>query len=216
MAEETITPPTTPPLPNTLEARTETGELKSQSNLTDGSTTPAPATAAEPATVPEKYDFKLPDNFKLDEKLLGEATPLFKEMGLPQAQAQKLVDWYAKQQQATAKAADESVTAMRAEWRDQVMKDPAIGPKLDTVRADIGKALTNVLGAEGLAEFKAAMDLTGAGDHPAFIRTMMKFAAAVNEGTPVLGAGPSPHGQIANGQANTRPAPAKSMYPNLP
>lgn len=146
---------------------------------------------------------------------MAEATPMFKELGLTQTQAQKLVDLYSKIQIANHKASMDAVTAMRSEWRDQVMKSD-LGPKLDAVKADIGKALTNVIKDPVLiGDFKKAMDLTGAGDNPAFIKIFAKFADAVNEGTHVTGQAPSPLGQQATGRVE-RPSMAQAMYPNLP
>src|SRR5712671_1685898 len=54
---------------------------------------------------PDKYaDFKVPDGFKFDEKALTEATAAFKELGLSQEKAQKLVDTYAKNTQQAIEA----------------------------------------------------------------------------------------------------------------
>jgi hypothetical protein len=58
------------------------------------------------------------------------------------------------------------------------------------------------------------MDLTGAGDNPAFIKAFWKLSQHVVEGKPAPGGGPSPHGQVAVGQAQ-RPSIAQAMYPSL-
>src|SRR6266436_2405621 len=48
------------------------------------------------AGAPEKYgDFKLPDGYQFDQASLDQATTLFKEAGLSQEAAQKMVDFYA-------------------------------------------------------------------------------------------------------------------------
>ena len=44
------------------------------------------------SVVPEKYEFKLPEGVTLDETSLALVTPAFKELGLSNEQAQKLVD----------------------------------------------------------------------------------------------------------------------------
>ena len=44
------------------------------------------------SVVPEKYEFKLPEGVTLDEAAIALVTPAFKELGLSQEQAQKLVD----------------------------------------------------------------------------------------------------------------------------
>jgi hypothetical protein len=63
------------------------------------------ADAAEKAkSLPEKYDVKVPDDMKADMSLLDKMTPAFKELGLSQAQVQKLVDVYAPQVKAQTEA----------------------------------------------------------------------------------------------------------------
>ena len=131
MTDTTVT--TDPPTGNSPEARTGDGTLKDQ-NPPPETTTPTPekkpegqsfltqtpeASKEEPkedepkpedkkpdaAGVPEKYaDFKVPDGFKFDEKALTEATAAFKELGLSQEKAQKLVDTYAKNTQQAIEA----------------------------------------------------------------------------------------------------------------
>ena len=44
------------------------------------------------SVVPEKYEFKLPEGVTLDEAAIALVTPAFKELGLSNEQAQKLVD----------------------------------------------------------------------------------------------------------------------------
>jgi antitoxin component of RelBE/YafQ-DinJ toxin-antitoxin module len=213
-------------LTNTAEARTTDGTLKDQSATS--STTEKSSTEPEvkvddttKPTVPEKYaDFTAPKDFQLDAKLVEAATPIFKELGLTQDQAQKLVDWYSQTQIANTKAMDETVNTMRAGWRTQVEKD--FSGNLDGVKADIGKMLTAVdekgnrlISPQLEKDFRAQADLTGSGDHPATIKVLSILAKQINEGTHVEGRGPSPHGQQRNG-VDQKPTPAQSMYPNLP
>ena len=57
------------------------------------------------------------------------------------------------------------------------------------------------------------MNVTGAGNHPAFVRAFWKLAQQVTEGGHVAGRGPSPEGQKAPGEM-PRTA-ASTLYPNL-
>lgn len=211
----TETPTTTQPtiLANSPEARTETGEIIDQTKtpVTEPELTPPSADGA-----PESYaDFTAAEGTKLDAELIKAALPIFKESNLSQASAQKLVDFYTKHATNQAALAIEAVNTMRQSWRESVRTDPVIGAKLTAVQADIGKALASLGDAKLVGEFRDAMNLTGAGDHPALIKVLHKFADAVNEGTHVSGAGPSPLGQVPNGKV-TRPSAAQSMYPTLP
>lgn len=232
------------PLPNDAAARSPTGEIldrtptqqpdpalsgtptaqtsdpkstTEQSKPTAEGDKPATATAG----VPERYDFKAPDNYTLDAKLIDAVTPIFKEAGLSQETAQKLFDFHTNAMIEAAKAPATAVETMRNDWRTKTLADTEIskavnGDKtgIEAVKLDIGRALTHLPAAEATA-LKAAMDLTGAGDHPAIVKGWWKMAQLITEGKHVNGGNPSPAGQRAPGQTE-RPTQAKSMFPNLP
>jgi len=94
--------PTTPQTPPTTTSTTSLDpkptEGEGKTLLTGKEGEDGTKTEAKPA-VPEKYDFKAPaawseKGWELDTKLIETATPIFKELGLSQDQAQKLVDFY--------------------------------------------------------------------------------------------------------------------------
>lgn len=229
------------PLMNDEAARSPTGEIVDQSKppvmpTPDGTPTPEPkptptdgtpepkpdALKPDAPVVPETYaEFKAPDNYTIDPKTIEAATPIFKELGLTQDQAQKLVTFHSEQLLAAAKGPQDAYAATRTDWQAKVKADPDMakatnGDKtgLDAVKLDIGRALNAIGDAPLVAEFKQAMDITGAGDHPAFVKAMWKLASFITEGKHVLGAGPSPAGQKAPGAA--KPDTAHALYPNLP
>lgn len=232
------------PLANAPEARTETGEIKDVSQTqqpqtsatTDGQTDGQAKTETSPPTesdgttlltkkedeapkpegAPEKYaDFKLPEGIELKDEQLEAATKLFKDLNLPQAAAQSLVDYHTAQLKAAATAGTETMNTMRSDWQAAVKSDPEIGSRLPAVKAEVSRALDSLNNPTLVTEFKAAMDLTGVGDNPAFIKAFYKMAQMVNEGRPVKGGGPSIHGQSPAGNA-PKPTAAQSLYPNLP
>lgn len=235
--------PTSTPLPNDAAARSATGEILEPSQIAAQTTSPkteaespkAPdstSTSKDPDSkdskpdakgAPETYaDFTAPDGYTLDPKTIEAATPIFKELGLTQEQAQRLVQFHSEQMIAAAKAPADTYTAMRTDWVAKAKSDPDMakavnGDKtgLDAVRLDLGRALNAINDPALVADFKSAMDLTGAGDNPAFIKTMWKLAQFVTEGKHVAGANPSPHGQRPP-NTSERPTAAKSLYPNLP
>ncbi len=109
--------------------------------------------------------------------------------------------------------------ALRTDWQSKTKSDPDMsaavsGGKtgLDAVKLDIGRAL-NTLDPKLTSDFKAAMDLTGAGDHPAFVKALWRLSQFVTEGKHVAGSGPSTQGQKAP-DAKPRSV-ASAMYPNL-
>jgi hypothetical protein len=199
---------TTPePAPADEKSLLNQGEEKSLANQK-----PEPGAAG----APEAYAaFTVPEGYVLDEAVAKEAGDMFKTFNLTQEQGQKLVDFY------VAKTS-EAVTQPYQVWRDtqqkwvkEVKADPFLGPRLNSVTSTISKAIDQVTAENPkLAEsFRQAMDYTGAGNHPAFIRMFYELASMITEGGHVAGKGPSPAGQTQKGDV---PSAARAMYPNLP
>lgn len=208
--------------------RTPEGTIKDQQTTQPTSEAkPAEVKPTEPAkdaakpdapVVPDKYEFKVPEGTQLDDKLIAEATPLFKELGLSQEGAQKLFDFHTKAMQAAGEGPVNAMNEVRTEWRNEVVKDSALGNGVDNLKpevlSNIAKAIEAVGDAKAISAFKEAMDLTGAGDNPALIRGLNAIGKLLSEGTLVRGGTPSPHGQVAPGK-DARPSPAQALYPNL-
>lgn len=240
------------PLPNSTEARTETGELKDQANLstnTDGqSSDPASTTTqttgdtsksteerpkesdkssdksllnqdgkkaddktAKAEGAPEKYEaWKVPEGFELAEGLAPKIDTLFRELNLSQDAGQRLVDFYAENLREAQERPFQVWQDQQKAWQDKIKQDPEIGGKLDHVRATVSKAV-DALGPELAQPFREAMDYTGAGNNPAFIRALYALAQKVTEPGPVRGRGPvqvtSPDGRP--------PSAAAAIFPNL-
>jgi hypothetical protein len=227
MPPEAETPITeTPPSPtptNSPEARLPTGELKS--DLSTPTPEPGPTKSTEPTkaepksedkpitggTAPEKYEFKsLPDGFEIT----PEAEEFFKKNSFTQEQANNAVEYYVKKLEEAAKGPYEQWKSLQEEWVGKVKADPEYKGNLDNVRSTISKFLDQVGDPKIAEEMREAMDFTGAGNNPAFVKFMYRMAANFTEGAHVSGNGPSPHGQRAPGTSE-RPSAAKSMYPNL-
>lgn len=174
-----------------------------------------------PPKAPEKYEaFKLPEGITLEGETLTKAQELFKGLSLTQEQAQSLVDFHAAQMKAIADGPVAEYDAMRNGWKTKSEADPEIGPmdgsKAKALRVTIGRALDALGDATLATDFKSAMNLTGVGDHPAFIKAFAKFAEKFVEGRPVdlSGANPSSASQKAPDAKPTTIASA--LYPNLP
>lgn len=232
--EATPAPTGTQALGNDQSARNQDGSLKdnqaaptqatskdsdgSSKNSDQSTTTKSDtSTAKAPQGAPEAYsDFKAPDGYEIDKATVDKAAPIFKELNLSQDQAQKLVDFYATVSKDAAEAPFKAFEDLRAEWRDKVVKDPALGDgKSDLkpeVRAVIGRAV-DALPADVAKEFREALVLTGAGDNPAFVKAFYNLASMLGEGTLVKGGGPSPAGQTA---PNAPRSAAQALFPNLP
>lgn len=140
----------------------------------DGKDGQAPATE----TVPEAYEFKLPDGMDLDQKAFDAFAPQFKELGLTQEKAQKLVDVYAEMRQNEIQAETESYAQQVEQWGKDVQTDKEIG----------GAAFnSNVLAAQkavaafATPELKALLDSTGYGNHPEFVRFCVRIGKQLSE-----------------------------------
>ena len=212
-------------------ARDSTGTLLNQASTTDtpAKTETPPATLlnetqteklAEPAGVPEKYEFKPPADwaekgYELDDKILTEAEPMLREMGLSQTNAQKLVEFYAKQSMAQYEEGLAAAKKQNDDWRAEANSHPDLKGKL----APGGEVVTRIsrvidsLGPELSKGFREAMDFTGVGNNPAFIRAFDKLAQRLTEGTSVTGGKPSPLGQTNKPNGGT---PGSRIWPNLP
>lgn len=218
---------------NSPDARTATGELKDQTPTTTPTTETSPATTTAttpttteaappagdksllnedaPAGAPEAYaEFKAPEGMTLDAAALEKATPVFKELGLSQDQAQRLVDLYAQQTKTIAEKPYQDYQDTRKAWQTQVKAD--FGNNLPEVKSTIGRAIAT-LPPEVAKDFREAMDLTGAGDNPAFVKAFYAFSKSITEGRPVNGKGPAP---VTEPGKQARPSPANALFPNLP
>jgi hypothetical protein len=167
---------------------------------------------AEGLGAPEKYtEFKVPDGFVLDPKVAEEAGTLFKQNGLSQDQAQSLIDFHVAKTKEAAEAPYKAWNDMGEQWLKETQDDPEIGGKLEEIKQNVGKAL-KTLDPKLEASFREIMDLTKAGNHPAFVKVLNAFAKAVTEGKPVAKGGPT---NVENPQGRP-PSAAQALFPNLP
>lgn len=206
--------PVTPPTGTTLPPTSTTPDPKSTTSETTTEADPSLVNAedkpvAKPEGAPEKYSaFILPEGYEANELVLQEATGIFKDLGLSQSQAQKLVDFYSKVSSDAADAGVRLWQETQTAWKDEVKSDPVIGgQKLGPVMATINKAINGLGDATLISGFREAMNITGAGNNPAFIRAFYAFATKLTEGGPVSGRPES---------GNKPPTSAgAALYPNL-
>lgn len=156
---------------------------------------PKPAETPKVEAAPEKYgDFKLPDGYEFDKTSLEQATAIFKDLGLSQDNAQKLVDFYAANSLQASEAPYKAWADLQKQWTEQIA-DRFPGEKATQVKSMISNVIDTVLPPSLAKNFRAAIDLTGAGSHPDFVEAMSIFLKPLSEGTPVRGNAPSPAGQ---------------------
>lgn len=157
-------------------------------------------------TVPEDGNYKLvmPDGMALDEDLLAEMAPLWKEKGLTHADAQALTDKYiaaqTKNGEKAADAWDQTVT----DWAKQTKADKDIGGKKFDASLTMAKA---TLAKYGTPELKAALDNSGMGSHPEVIRLLVNFAKATTDDEI-----PNPKEHKKQAGSNTNAEDAEELY----
>lgn len=166
----------------------------------DKSAEPADKAAAEADKPIEYTDFTMPEGMALDANLLGQFTPIAKELKLGQEQAQKLVTLYAEQQKAAAAASVKAWGDQQKAWETASRSDKEFGG--DGLDANLAVA-KQALDKFGTAELKAYLDAFGGGNHPEVIRFFYRIGKAVSEDTFHAGSAP---GRAAD--------PAHILFPN--
>jgi hypothetical protein len=119
---------------------------------------------------PEAYDLKAGED-AVDAAVLETVTPVFKELGLTNEQAQKLVDMQGVLATHQTKAWDAQVEA----WQGEVKKE--FGDEFD---ATLRKAQV-VIKEHGSPELRDFLNSTGFGNHPALVKLMANVAKAFGE-----------------------------------
>lgn len=133
-------------------------------------------------TAPDTYaDFVMPEGVPVDSVALEQATPLFKEMGLTQEQAQKLVDVYAKQVQASSQSQVDAFNQLMNDWQEQARNDKEFGGDKFEENIKVAQAAVAKFGTPGL---KQLLEEHGVGNHPEVIRFMVKVGRLTAEDVP--------------------------------
>ena len=118
--------------------------------------------------VPDKYDFKLPEGYVPDAKLIETVTPVFRDLGLSQENAQKLVDVWVQQEQARI----EDFARIKQEWAETARKDPEFA-KIEGGFEKVLEAAKAPLALYRDPRFGEMLRMTGADNHPEMIRFLV-------------------------------------------
>ncbi len=136
---------------------------------------------AEVKVVPEKYDFKLPEGMTLDMAKLSLVEPLFKELGLDNASAQKLVDLQLGIQKAEKEAHDAAwgtfIESQKKEAKDY------FGTKLPEVMRNVARARDTFLSKP----MQDKLNVAGFSNDKDFLETLDKIGRVIGEGKFVEG-----------------------------
>ncbi|MBS0524323.1 MAG: hypothetical protein JSS04_11890 [Proteobacteria bacterium] len=114
----------------------------------------------------------------VDAAQLEPATELFAETGLSQDQAQKFIDLAMARETAAAHKSVQAFVDLQNQWVSEIKADPDIGG--DRLKASLASANRAIdrLGVPGLRE---ALNLTGAGNHPAIVKAFVRLGQMIAE-----------------------------------
>lgn len=167
----------------------------------------------KPEGAPEEYaDFTLPEGFdpetSLDQEMLTDFKGLARELGLSQANAQRVFELAPRLIQKAAEAQAQAFDKLRETWRSQIDQDEAFqGAKRDENLAVAKRALLKLdekIGGHGV--LRELMNDYGLGDHPAMLRAFYEVGLLLEEDT-------GAEGGAGVGQEREL-TPAEVMYPN--
>lgn len=160
---------------------------------------------AKKGEAPETYEaFTLPEGVQLDEAAVAKVTPVFKDIGLTQEQAQKLVTQYAELQQAAAEQQVAGFNQIKKDWAAEIKSDAEFGG--DKLKETLGAAKA-VLGTFGDKALMSDLKEWGWANHPGLIRLLARVKAHLSEDSLVQ----------ADTAAQSRPrSAAELIYPNMP
>ena len=146
----------------------------------------SPDSAPTDGSVPEKYELEL-KGLQLDQSLVSEAEPIFRELGLSNKQANALLPIAPKlMDHAQATLMDQMIAAgdkQRKAWLDAFVGDPHIG---GARRAESESLAAKGMAAMGFGKdhpFRKALNETGFGNHPDMIR-MLRWIGSKSGSSP--------------------------------
>ena len=143
------------------------------------------ADKAKAEGAPENYeDFKLPEGVEANKELTEAFVPIAKDLNLTQEQAQKLVDLQVEQSQRDAKATEEAWATTKNEWETAAKADEEIGGEKLEEQIGLAKKALDKFGTKELME---ALEITGTGSHPEFLRVFARVGKAISEDAIISG-----------------------------
>jgi hypothetical protein len=134
---------------------------------------------------PEEYaDFETPEGVEVDKALLDKAIPVFKELGLTQVNAQKLIDLQVEHVQAFSQEQQSQFAEVVNGWANDAEADKEIGGEAFEQNIGIAKSAVEKFGTPELSQF---LHDSGAGSHPEVIRMFVKIGKLTQEDQPGSG-----------------------------
>ena len=150
--------------------------------------------------VPEAYDLKAPEGASLDAEGLKSFEPIFKEVGLSQEQAQKLVNLYGEKQASFVAEQKGIWEKQQSTWIDEFKSDKAFGgSNTDASVQAAEKAWRHF----GTAEDIRLVHQFGLANFPPLVKILARVGKEMGEGS------------FHTGAPKTATDKAKRMFPNM-
>jgi hypothetical protein len=195
LKEEPKTDSTTQPTSEVKPTEAKSEEVKPQEGQSE-----------EPAPPPTYDPFALPEGMSLDTERVNKFTDILGEFekdskvdhALMQAFGQKAVDLYVEEAtrltQDITKYYQDAWNKQKAEWKDAFMTDIEIGGNRFQTTVDSARNFIRTHGGtpDQQTEFRALMETSGLGNHPAMIRLLANAGKALEEGKPLASVKPVP------------------------
>jgi hypothetical protein len=154
-AEPTTPPPAEPPKQPEPGPEVDPVEPPKEGEEPEG-------TEPEAKGPPDEYVFAAPEGVTLDPAAVEVFTPVAKELGFTQEQAQRVVDVYAQLRQQEA----EATVALRDQWARQVVADKELGGAKMVQQVEAANKVLKQFGTPGLNE---VLQATGLCNHPEMV-----------------------------------------------
>ncbi|PIK76377.1 peptidase [Pseudomonas sp. 382] len=156
-------------------AATEQGQQQAQQQQQEQAAKPAP---------PEAYAFSsLPEGYSISEEQLAAFSPVLKELGLTQEQADKLVAFDAQRSLAAQEASQQQAVEFRnkqvGEWETALRSDAVFGGANFDANVAVAQQFLTDFGSPELSAFLAE---SGLGSHPEVVRMFHKAGKELGEG----------------------------------
>ncbi|MGR4041511.1 hypothetical protein [Pseudomonas sp. 910_21] len=130
-------------------------------------------------SAPEAYaDFTLPEGYEMDAGTLDAFKGLAKELNIPQASAQKLIDLQTALSTKQAEAYQAAVVAQGQQWAAEIKNDPQLGGENYDKSVASAVKVIQAFGDESLSHL---LNESGLGNHPALFKFCHRISAAISE-----------------------------------
>lgn len=128
---------------------------------------------------PDAYeDFTLPEGMEMDTEVLGEFKNLAKELNIPQAKAQQLIDFQSQLATKQAEQYQAAVTKQAQDWAASIKSDPEVGG--ENYEKSVASAV-KVIQSFGDPALTELLNTSGLGNHPALFKFCHRISAAISE-----------------------------------